>query len=397
MLYIPWFMSRSTEARWIALSIMAPLLLIATDKPRHCKLSAVGLLSLAFLAWALLSTVWAISFPDALERDWHLILAAGAFVWGAGMGAGALVSLAGCLGAGMAVNALLALLQLTGWGGWLMSDVGVNPDAIIISLTHDPAGLFMNGNYLAEAAVVSAAMIVAAPLTSAARIALLPGCCVCALAGGSRGAVIGLAVILGIALLRAGYRRTALAGALVGAAALAAYLGLHSEFRFSMAPRIAMWTNTLAGWTWFGHGTGSYLSGYALISNAAVPSPASVFGFIIRPQTAHNDLLTILFENGVAGVVLFVGFCGMLIRRAWHHPALYVIAVTLVLGLTNFPLYNPVPLFLFCAACGWASANRASLRLVSGSRFPTRPASYTSTPATRSRMSAISPGRSSRT
>lgn len=388
-------MSRSTEARWIALSIMVPLGLMVCKSGN--KYSNPILAGGAFLLWALLSTAWAISFPDALERDWHLILGAGAFLWGAGMTAGAFAALACCLGVGMAVNALLALLQIAGWATWLVGDVGFHPDAIIISLTHDPAGLFMNGNYLAEAAVVSAAMVVAAPLTRAAKLALLPGCCVCAIAGGSRGAVIGLAIILGVALLRAGYRRAVLIGAMVGGGALVAYLGLHSEFRFSMAPRLALWANTLAGWTWFGYGTGSYLAGYALISNAAVPSPASIFGFIIRPQTAHNDLLTILFENGVVGAALFLGFAGLLIRRAWHHPALSVIAVTLVLGLTNFPLYNPMPLFLFCAACGWVSANRVSLRSVSGSRSPARPVSFMSIPAMGSRIAATSQRRSSLT
>lgn len=335
-----------------------------------------GCLGAAFLTWSFAATTWAISLPDAVLRDWQLILAAGAFLWGSAAAVGAYRALAWGIGLGMIPNAILAALQALGIAPWLVGDVAFFPATLITSLTHAPSGLFMNGNYFAEAAAISLAFIIAAPVSALPKAGGATLCGLCVLAGGSRGADIAMAAMLAIAILRDG--RLMLARWIAGLGMIGAviYVYFHLADPYALAPRYAMWMNTAASWTWMGHGTGSYMVGYATIRDAYMPSPASVFGFVIRPQSAHNDLLTILFEDGAIGVMLFVAFCGAMIWRAWRSPEIYPIAAALVLGLTNFPLFNPVPLFLFSAACGWASSGHCFSRSDSGMRWRARPENY---------------------
>lgn len=390
-LYVSPFMNRSTSARWMAASVMVPLLLVLAERRRADPLAAI--LGGLFLAWAFGSMPWALSLPDALNRNWHLLTGLGAFLWGAWAARGQMTAFAVAAGIGMAANSVLVLIDLSGIAPALVG----SPGAIVpffVRVTHPPAGTFMNGNYMAESAVVVLAMLAAAPLRIPARLALMAGTLPAALLGGSRGAVVALVALAGLWGLRQGRWRSVALMASLGAILAAVYVWRYVDDPYALVPRLAMWANALAGWTWTGYGSGSFLTGYALIRDAWVASPPSVFGFVIRPQTAHNDLLTILFEYGVAGTVLALAFVWRVAAVGWRRPEAYVFAAVLALGLTNFPLYNPLPLVAFCVACGCMCSGLRSLPPGCGTRQPARPASILSTRASRPSPRVTRPPRS---
>lgn len=374
-LYVPTFMNRSTSARWMAASVLVPLLLVAVERRRIDPWAALagGL----FLAWALAATPWALSLPDALNRGWQMLVGAGAFLWGAWAPRGQAKVFAVAAGVGMAVNSLLALIDVSGLAPRLIGGAGeIVP--FFARVTHEPAGTFMNGNYMAESAVVVVAMLAAAPLRHAIRLPLIAATLPAAILGGSRGALVALVALAGVWGLRQGRWRSVASLAALGGILAAVYVWRYVEDPYALVPRLAMWANVLAGWTWAGHGSGSFLPGYALIHDAWMASPPSVFGFAIRPQTAHNDMLTILFEHGAIGAALAAAFVCRVAAVGWRRPEFYVVAAVLTLGLTNFPLYNPLPVVAFCAACGCLCSGLHSYPPGCGTRRQGPPASISS-------------------
>lgn len=344
-LYVPEFMNRATSARWMAAGVIIPSMLLALRRRADPDFGA-AVTGLAFVALACASTLWAVSMPDALRRSWELALGVGTFMWAASSSRGDMVALVVAAGIGMAVNSILAVIQ----------DVGI--ETPLAYVTHTPAGTFLNGNYMAEGAAAVLFLILAAPLPPLPRGLLAIGCLPALFLGGSRGALV--AVFLVAAAWVAQKGRWRILGLLCASAGLAAGWYVWSRWGdpYALVTRWPMWLNTLAAWDWFGRGAGSYLTGYAMIHDVAIQTPPSVFGFLIRPQSAHNDMLTILFEHGAAGVALFAAFSGRCLWLARRSPILLTLVGILALGLTNFPLYNPLPFVLFCAACGWASSER---------------------------------------
>ncbi|MEK9751585.1 MAG: hypothetical protein VW338_00015 [Rhodospirillaceae bacterium] len=368
-LYVPQFMNRATSARWMAASVLVPVLLYLAGSGRKVDWLA-AFLGVAFAGLSVLSTLWAISVPDAISRNWHLLVGVGAFLWGAQTGRHGIAAMAVAMGVGMAANSILVGIDLSGLAphlvGYPDGAKTVEEAPLFVRVTNDPAGTFLNSNYMAEAAVVVIALVAAMRLSAPLKVGLILVTLPCALLGGSRGALVGLLSLAGMwGCLTGRWRSTALLGGL-GAILAGVYVAMNLSDPYALLPRLATWANVLASWTWFGNGAGSFLTGYATIHDAWVASPPNVFGFVIRPGTAHNDLLTILFEHGVAGAVLAVGFAARVAWMGWRGPGLYPFGAILVLGLTNFPLYNPLPLVAFCAVCGWISSEPRFSRPVCG-------------------------------
>jgi len=333
----------------MALSVLVPLLLFLVREWRPVDRTAV-LAGIAFLALTAASISWAVSAPDAVDRLWELTLGAGVFLWGAQVGRRGFAALAIGCGIGIAANSVLAVLQYAE----IETGVGV--------VTRDPAGTFVNANYMAEGAVMAIAALFAAPLAPTLRWGLVLAALPAVLLPSSQGALIGIFAVGATVMARTGHLRTTGLLCAAGAALAGWYTWQHWGSPYFLPTRLPMWINTAASWSWFGYGSGSYLTGYAMIHDTAVPTPSSVFGFLIRPQTAHNDALTVLFEHGVVGLLLAAGFVARVAALGWRRPEIIVPVAALALGLANFPLYNPMPLALFFASCGWiCSGQRSSL------------------------------------
>ena len=325
--YWPGLVAPGDTARWAALSIMIPLLaLVFLPHGRRWGMAHVTLL--AWLAWAAITVTWAISFPDALDGLWKACLLAAAFLLGA-RAATVRPALAGFVW-GICVNAVFVLAQLGG--------------SSLVLQTAAPAGLFVNRNFLAEAALLALAAGVSLRMWWS-----VPWCALAWLAPMSRGA------LLAGALVAAGWlwTRSRLWSALLlvhGAALVAAAALLQPERLASVGYRLDMWRDTLAALSPWGVGVGNYWAGFPA---AATTVTAGVYSFAMSPRTAHNDLLTVAFETGVIGALLLGAVVvTALRRRSADEPAWLVFLAFVGLGLAAFPLFNPATAFMGALCAG---------------------------------------------
>lgn len=307
--YLPGVMSPSTSVKWFALSGVAALL-VCTTQPRMDRGAVIGA---AFLVWVSVSTLWSLSMADSIQRAWHFIAVGMVVLAASGASEAQFRSAVSGIGYGVAANLVATALGVP----------GATP----------VAGLMMNGNYLAEIAVIGAVLCF---LTR--QYTLFVVCVVAAVLPMSRGAILVLAV-----MALCCRPRLALAALVVGACAAGAYAYTHGI----PVTRVALVLNGLAGVTFFGHG--SFWAGYPAYHDAVVSSPDTLYRFAVRPRTAHNDIVTLLFEHGVVGAALLACF----IARIWRvRLELYGLVAFAILGLFNFPLYSPASVFAFAICAG---------------------------------------------
>lgn len=325
--YLPGLVAPGDTARWALLSIIVPLLALSF-LPGGRRWGMAHVAMLAWLAWAAVTATWAISLSDALDGLWKACLISGAFLVGASAPC-IRPALAGFV-CGIFINAALVLPQLG----------GVSP----VLQTAAPAGLFVNANYLAEAALL--ALVAAGSLRMWWAV---PWCALAWLAPLSRGALLAAAIV-GAAWL---WSRSRLWSALAlahGAVLVAAVVMLQPERSASIGYRLGMWQDTLAALSPFGAGIGNYWAGFPAV---ATDASAGVYSFASGPRTAHNDLLTVAFETGVIGALLLaVPVVIALRRRSVDEPAWLVLVAFLGLGVAAFPLFNPATAFLGALCAG---------------------------------------------
>jgi len=315
--FVPWFTNAATAPRWALLSVAVPALLyISGRNVRHAEYAS--LLGLAFLAYAAASLAWA---PDPYQGAWLLwqwALLAGCFVVGARLPSLRPVVIAA--GIGLAISGALAIAQAFGWRG--------------IPQNNAPAGLFVNRNYLAEAAVLALVGAVGYRLWWLA-VALVPA----VVLPTARGAAVALAGV-GAAWLWTRSRATALWLIALGMIGVSLTFSAHNA---SMAQRLDLWKSTVAGLTWAGSGIGSFY--------ARFPSHAPSWPLLEhRPVHAHSDPLELVYEFGIGaapiGALLVILMWGPLT------PARAMLLAFLIEGAFGFPLRWPVTAFLAALAAG---------------------------------------------
>ncbi|MCH7631132.1 MAG: O-antigen ligase family protein [Proteobacteria bacterium] len=333
--FFPWFVAPSNTAKLILLSILIPVFVYRSPQ---LKLTRPMVIGGAFLAWTAATLLWG-PLLDGVGRLWWWMLGAGAFVIGAGIRNPDKCLIGFALG--VAVNALVAVAQALGWDVLAMGYFGWEP----LFVTAPRAGLMVNGNYLAEAGLMAFAAMVAMRKWWLAAL-----CLVATVLPVSRGAFVALGIIAVVFAYRrwGSSLRLTLAVLIVFIGGFDAYLIIGEPSVHQYMPRITLYANSLAMVTPWGHGAGSYWSTFPLYHDAWVESFKSVYGFGIRPRTAHNDLLTIAVETGLIGLALFAWFLTSCLKgRAG--PGLYLVAAFLALGLFNSPMFIP-PTSFFMAA-----------------------------------------------
>lgn len=291
---------------------------------------------------------------------------------------------------------LAVLLLLTCLMGVLQSAAGPGSALRLYSLTNEDSavGLFANRNH--QAALLACGLPVAAWLAfHAPKVTMAMGARYGALAfaatlialmlltAGSRaGLVLGLAgVVLSMAAIvphRAGGRRLLVAGALVAAVLLGAALSWGTRFasvqRLVTLPirelRVETLGDTLgliARYFPFGSGFGSFAAVYQIAERDALLSPNYL-------NAAHNDLLQIGVEGGIAAYLLLGAFLlwwigtAVALFRHGQNSRQYLgragFVVTLILfaaSLTDYPLRTPLLGAVFAAGC-WMMAMGARRR-----------------------------------
>lgn len=282
-----------------------------------------------------MSLAWTPGFWDGVDLIWRLSVFAGVFAIGARLTSLRAVYVG--LGAGMALNSALAMLQW--YGPWEIVRQ-------IIPQGPMPAGLFLNKNYLAEPAALAFVALVASRMWLLAPL-MLPAL----LLPKTRGAVLAVAMA-GIGWVWSKDRR--LAALLLCGVAVAAIETVYSmKAGASIDQRFAIWRNTVEAMTFWGHGAGSYFTQYA------AHSPD--FNLLVsRPTHAHNDLLELFYELG-PGAVLIVVLAWQCLRANRLTERLVLIAF-ITESMFAFPLHNPVTGCLAALCAGHLYAARVPVR-----------------------------------
>lgn len=346
VVYWPGFVASASTPKWMLLSLAVPALLAF----RPFAWTLAHTLGMAFLGWCALTLIWAVSLYDGIETLWHFILYGMIFCLGSGLRSvkGPLV----CFALGVGISGLLAPLQLP--AVYELLDWRL-PDFILQAAP--PAGLFMNRNYMAEAALCAAVGLVAyrdwrlaAPLLPLAPAVVLAG---------SAGAFAS-ALLVGCTVIPKKLAALIVVSA-VGIGAVWFNFGPSSE-RSSFNQRLSLYGNTAAMITPAGYGIGSYWAVYPLFHDAVRETPLGTYSYTTRPRTAHNDALTLGAETGIVGLILAALFALSILTKP-KEPAWYVFAAFLCLGLFNFPLYHtPATAFLAFLCAGHLCRDRVRVR-----------------------------------
>ena len=134
-----------------------------------------------------------------------------------------------------------------------------------------------------------------------------------------------------------------------GAVVLAASAGMlvlyktghiHDNGRFAAWGQALTWWTSKNAWLWvFGAGSGSLPVALPILQTASAPRGAVVDVFLFM----HSEPLQILFEQGIAGLMLAGGvYCAALWRA--RGPLLSALLVFGATALFNFPLRYPLPM-----------------------------------------------------
>lgn len=290
-----------------------------------------ALLLLPLLGWAAVSLLWTPNLYDGIDALWKLTLLAGIVMIGFELRDTEPLWIGAALGIG--INSTVAIGQ---WSGIdLVPRIDGAPGMA--------AGLFMNKNYLGEAAALVLIGLAAKrmwlwiPMVLPAVV--LPQC---------KGALVAVGICAVVALWP---RRKGLALVLFGTMAWAAILFAGTDF--GSDGRIVLWAAALDGLHPVGNGVGSF---YSLF-----PGHAPGWDFLqSRPVHAHNDWLEIAYDLGIPGAMLVAAMLAGTLRMGG--PWRFVVIGFIVEACFGFPLHFPATLLLFGVACGHLVRDWAELR-----------------------------------
>ena len=291
--YIPGVTGTAVHTGWLFLSATLPWIL--RDRLLY-------LLRMPFLWFAILGLAWTPIFAQGIYDLWRLC----------------------CLAAGFALGA-----TRTNTSGLLKGlAVGVGFTTLIWA--------YVNPNILGEIAALVTVGLVAyelwwwLPLT-------LPGLAL----SNSRSALLAVAVVGALAC----YRRWGILGVLIvgflasEGAIIATFHGNKADHGYSgnIWGRVAIWENTIDGFTWLGRGPGSFIITYPVFASRTDTATS-------REEDAHNDYLQLIYQYGLGTILLFpILFWGLLGPLV---PERYVFIAFSVICAFNFPLALPATGFL---------------------------------------------------
>lgn len=333
VLFIPGMAGAATAPRWAFLSVVVPSALLYV---RGAKITWAHVCGLAFVAYYFAALLWAPVFVEAIGVLWKIWLVVGLFIIGS-----RLENLrAVFIGAALAVT-ISSAITVAEWNRW-----------IAWPFVTDFGGLFLNRNFNAEAA---AAVLVGA--VGYQLWWLVPGLLPAIYLPGARGVLLALA-LTGAAWL---WVRSQLLSILLVAGLVfsALYVGLSQQDTPAVKQRMAIWTDTVRGSAFWGHGPGSFYIMFPKVSSDGMTLTQ-------RPEYAHNDAMEFVFEIGAASL-LFFGMVFLLLQGAWRVEH-FVLTAVLAMGLTSFPLHLPVTAALFGLVAGHLSRDRSALPVTESSR-----------------------------
>jgi hypothetical protein len=315
IIYVPTFTGAATSTKWAYLAVSLPIFLLFIWK--KIVFTWLHFIGLVFICWSTLSLLWTSNQYDGIDNLIKLIIIAEAFILG---------------------SQLKSLEYIF---------VGLGIGLII----QTPFQLFVNYNIYSEIClIVFISLIVYKYIWLA--LCLLP-----AIVMYQTRSVLFAAVLVILSLLRSKSRF--LAGAIafycitIGIGSI--WLGYKVP---SITTRLELWRDTLYGINLFGNGIGSFWTSYPYLSDWDT--------LLVRPRFAHNDLLQIIFEQGIVGGILICLFVFIALTKAGIER--YILIAFIGISSVTFPFYLPISAFIAALVCGHVARNGVDLRLLLAKR-----------------------------
>jgi hypothetical protein len=329
--YWPGITGAATTPRWAVAALLAVALFFA---PR-VVMTRTHCIGAALLAWLALSLTWSEGQLDGTDAAFKLCLAAIAFTQGSTMPDQRPLWIGAALGIGL--NSGFAIAQYLGWQG-------------IETYDNRLAGLFYNEGRLAAAAAIVAIWL----CSQSARLwLLLPLVLPSLILPHSRGAWLALGVGFLIIALRQMSRCTV--GQWVTFLVLFGVVGTGTVVAFGIGSpvgidqRLALYRDTIAALTPFGHGLGSFWESF--------PAHAHYFSVSIeRPEHPHNEWLWLAFEGGFPALALGGAFA---VSAWWSARDRSVLSGLFVLSVVAMPFHDPATLIMGALCAGHLVGRRA--------------------------------------
>lgn len=339
--YCPAIAGGGSTPRWDIAAFAIPVWLIAALLTgREIKITAAHIAGTALLVLALASFAWTEAHNDSVDAMWKLALLGGCFALGSLIEDAAPLWI-GAAG-GIAISSGLVLIEAT-TGGHVAQGTPF-------------AGLFVNRNYLTETSVLVMIGLFAHKRALGVffwplAIAVVPAI---ALPHG-RGALLGLGIAGGWMAVRRWPWALPVAVSCTVAALGAATFYLKGHDVSAIVDRFHIWGDAARGLTIFGRGIGSFGSTMPLY--AIFTDPAAV-----RNEFAHNDLLEVLYELGIPGLIIALIFIGAVLRSS-DHPERFVFAAFITESFFAFPSHLPATAVLGAIVAGCAARDLPAVRL----------------------------------
>jgi hypothetical protein len=326
--FLPFMANAAMAPRWTMLAVGVPLLLTRVALPT----TRGALLGAGFMLYSAASLLWhPLPWFGALAL-WQWLLLAGVFCVGSHVES--LKPVAKACAAGITISSFISIAQMMGWN--------------TLPAINVPAGLFVNKNTMSEMAGLVVVLLLSLRMYSWLPLVLpaflLPMC---------RGAIVGV-LIAGVC---AAFRRRIEYGVFCLLTLIGGGLLLANMRPETIAIRLTVWKNTIAGFTFFGNGAGSF---FILYPKHSQDYDIAVYG---RPIQVHNDFLEMIFDLGIGSLFIFgvvvVALCAGLPRylrgKRYENEATaawMVLVAGLGMALFEFPLRMPASAALVALVAG---------------------------------------------
>jgi len=318
--YIPGIFGASISTGWLFLFLVVPFLLL------FCEIK-LGL-GFIFIIYAALSLSWTEILNIAWFHFLQLVVLGCVFIIGQNLTEKQLQIIFKGLALGLGISAVVTIAQKLGY------NLG------IYSIGYLPAGLFINPNILSEVSALILVSLIVFKLWWWIPVTL-PGLILVQ----SRAAFVALG--MGLLITAWKYNKYLAFGLIILVGLMGSYFYWGRFSLVSFQERIDIWKDTIQGFKFFGNGVGSY--------EALFPYYAThVNTEIARPRYAHNDLLNLIFEFGVASflflMVLFNAFRS-------NKPETAILFTVCIISLFTYPLHIPTPAFIAFLVAGYLTAD----------------------------------------
>lgn len=317
--------------RWSLIATIPPLVILLCQQ--KLKFTIIHLVSLLFLVWCAITTLWTSNIYDGLGVALQLLFLAQVFIVANRID---VKSLTIGLGLGLWISNAVTIIQ---WaipgerGAWLDQYIWPRADGY--------AGLFVNCGTLEW----TLALVIVAVLTFRLWW-LIPGLLPGLMLNSSRTALLAFGIV-GIIWLWGRYRLMIflVIVASVGASTLVKFNGTIERFN--------IWLDVVSGFSVLGNGLGSFATSFPEFATR-------IDTFSYRVQHAHSDLLEFGFETGAIGIIFIVLFFYLLISTNSKYK--YIIIAFCVEATVSFPFYLPVTAFIGALFAGCIASDRRSLQ-----------------------------------